>query len=161
MSAQLKRVLDEAYESMEGSEVAEGYMGRHGIQSLGILTVTDDESADAIVRYLAPRIEGKTVVEIGAGIGLLAMHLGFVAKRVFAIEVDPMWSSVFVMELFAKKPKNVSFLMGAADEFAGIVKADVALFCTHSGVAEMARAARLFAPVVIDVYGNLRGEAQR
>jgi hypothetical protein len=49
----------------------------------------------------------------------------------------------------------VSYLFGAADEFAGLLKADVALFCTHSGVALMKAAGRLFAPEVIDVYGEI------
>jgi hypothetical protein len=152
---QMKALLDDAYNAFEGSEALMDYSSRHGIESLGVLTVTDDEQASLVALSIAPQIEGKTVVEIGGGIGLLAMHMGFIAKRVYCIEANPIWSSCFLAALLANKPKNVSYLFGAADEFAGQIKADVAVFCTHSGVASMKAAASLFAPVVIDVYGEL------
>lgn len=104
---------------------------------------------------LTPRIQGKTVIEIGGGIGLLSLHLGLVAKRVFCIEANPMWSWTFAATLLARKPKNVSFLFGAADEFRGIIRADVALFCTHSDVDGMRTIAGSFAPEVIDIYGEM------
>ncbi len=148
-------LLHEAYETMEGSDVARKYSERHGVESASVLTVFDDETAYQVAAYLASRIEGKTVVEIGGGIGLLALHLGVYAKRVFCIEASPMWSSCFIAALYAHKPKNVSFLFGAADEFTGLIKADVALFCTHSGIRGMREAAGQFAPSVIDVYGEL------
>lgn len=151
----LKDMLEGAYEAMEGSEVTLKYSARHGIESAAVLTVHDDETADLIAESLAPRIEGKTVVEIGGGIGLLALHMGFRAKRVYCIEANPVWSAAFVAGLLAAKPKNVSYLFGAADEFAGQIRGDVALFCTHSGVESMRRAALLFAPDVIDVYGEI------
>ena len=119
------------------------------------MTVTEDEMAALITESLAPRIEGKTVIEIGGGIGLLALHMGLIAKRVYCIEANPIWASCFLAALLANKPKNVSYLFGAADEFAGQIKGDVALFCTHSGVEGMKAAASQFAPVVIDVYGEL------
>jgi hypothetical protein len=151
----LPQLLDDAYDVFEGSDVLLDYSKRHGIESLGVLPVTGDEGAGLIADYLAERIEGKTVVEIGGGIGLLAMHMGYIAKRVYCIEANPIWSSCFLAALLANKPKNVSYLFGAADEFAGQIKADVAVFCTHSGVASMKVAGSLFAPVVIDVYGEL------
>jgi len=151
----LKAMLDQAYEAMDGSEMAQEYSTRHGIQSAGVLTVYDDETADAIASHLAPRIVGRTVVEIGGGMGLLSMHMGFIAKRVYCIEANPSWSWAFVGCLYVRKPKNVSYLFGSADEFAGQIKADVAIFCTHSGVDDMRRVAGLFAPVVVDVYGEL------
>lgn len=151
----LNEMLDEAYSAFEGSDALQEYSHRHGIESLGVLTVTEDEHASLIADYLAPRIEGKTVVEIGGGIGLLSLHMGFIAKRVYCIEANPVWASCFLAALIGTKPKNVSYLFGAADEFAGQIKADVAVFCTHSGVESMKAAASLFAPVVIDVYGEL------
>lgn len=151
----LKNTFEAAYEAMEGSEQSQRYSERHGIVSQAVLTVMDDQMADLIASDLAPRIKGKIVIEIGAGIGLLALHMGFIAKRVFCIEANPIWSSAFVACLLTNKPKNVSYLFGAADEFAGHIKGDVALFCTHSGVESMKRAASLFAPVVIDVYGEM------
>lgn len=151
--------LDAIYSLMDGSEVAEAYSDRHGIRSAAILTVTDDETADLIAERLAPRIEGKTVVEIGGGIGLLALHMGMIAKRVYCIEANPMWSWVFATMLHAAKPQNVSYLFGAADEFVNLIRGDVAIFCTHSGVSDMHAIASQFAPVVIDVYGELIRDA--
>jgi SAM-dependent methyltransferase len=151
----LGQLLDAVYESMDGSETLSAYYERHGVRSAGVLTVYDDEKADALARYLAPRIEGRIVVEIGGGIGLLAFHMAQYAKRVFCIEADPNWSSAFVAALLVSKPKNVSYMFGAADEFAGQIRGDVALFCTHSGVASMTEAAKLFAPSVLDVYSEL------
>ena len=151
---ELGQLLTQAYESMDGSDAAEQYADRHGIKSAAILTIYDDEKAALVAEYLAPRIEGKTVVEIGGGIGLLALHLGDYAKHVYCIEASPMWASCFLAALYANKPKNVSYLFGAADEFANFLKVDVALFCTHSDVSGMTAAARLFADTVIDVYGE-------
>jgi predicted RNA methylase len=131
------------------------YAERHNIASAAVLTVTDDETAGLIAEHLAPRIEGKTVVEIGGGIGLLALHMGHIAKRVYCIEANPMWSWVFAGTLLHHKPKNVSFLFGSADEFVGAIKGDVAIFCTHSDVTGIGLVAAQFAPVVIDVYGEL------
>lgn len=151
----LEEMLGASYEAMEGSELAAAYARRHGVCSQAVLTVFDDETAEVVARSLEPRIEGRTVVEIGGGIGLLAFHLGLYARRVFCIEASPVWSSCFLAALYERKPKNVSYLFGAADEFAGLVRGDVALFCTHSGVSAMRATAALFAPTIIDVYGEV------
>jgi len=153
--ASLSALLEDAYTLYEGSDILMEYSQRHNIASAGILTVIDDENADAIAEYLRPRIEGKTVIEIGGGIGLLALHMGFIAKRVYCIEANPIWSSCFIAALLKGKPKNVSFLFGSADEFLGQIKAEVAIFCTHSGVKSMGMIATQFAPLVIDVYGEI------
>jgi hypothetical protein len=148
-------LLDKIYEAMDGNPLVGQFSERHGIESAAVLTVYNDETAGLLAQHIAPRIAGKTVVEIGGGIGLLALHLGLVAKRVYCIEANPMWSWVFAGTLLKHKPKNVSFLFGASSEFAGMIEADVALFCTHSDVAGMTRTAAHFAPEVIDVYGEL------
>lgn len=155
--AELNDMLDRVYNAFEGNEVMVEYDKRHDVASLAVLTVYDDETAATIAAHLAPRIEGRVVVEIGGGIGLLAMHLGDYAKRVYCIEANPMWSWTFAACLLAQKPKNVSFLFGAADEFAGQIRADVALYCTHSDADGMREVGRKFAPVVIDVYGERLG----
>ncbi len=157
--SELSRTLNAIYEALEGSEPSLNYSERHGIASAAILTVLDDETAGLIAERLAPRIEGKTVIEIGGGIGLLALHMGHIAKRVYCIEANPMWSWVFAGSLLKQKPKNVSFLFGAADEFLGTFKGDVAVYCTHSDVRGMGLVAAQFAPIVIDVYGELIREA--
>lgn len=151
----LKETLDVAAEAMSESPVFDAYAERHGVRAAPFLTVVDDETADMIAGHLAPRITGKTVVEIGGGIGLLALHMARCATRVFCIEANPVWASTFVQLLIAEKPRNASFLLGSADEFVGTIRADVAVFCTHSGVDAMKLVAAQFAPVVIDVYGEL------
>lgn len=150
----LSAVLDRYYETADGSPRLEEFHHRHGTESACILTVYDDDFAGQVAEYLAPRIEGKVVVEIGAGIGLLACHLAGYARRVYAIETDPNWTSVFLAMLYAKKPANLTFIFGRAED-APPIAADVALFCTHSGHFAMHRAASLFAPDVIDVYADL------
>lgn len=152
----VKAVLDHYYTEAEGSPMVENYHARHGTKTAGILTVFDDEHAALIVDYLRDRIEGKIVVEVGAGIGLLACHLATVARRVYAIEVDPAWTSTFLACLYAHKPPNLTFIFGRAEDAPPLV-ADVALFCTLSGHEALYRAASRFAPVVIDVYAELAG----
>lgn len=153
-----KELLDEHYNAFEGCEALHEYSQRHNIQSQAVLTIDTDERAAQMAEYLRPQIEGKTVVEIGGGIGLLAMYMGDIAKRVYCIEANPVWSSVFLACLIKSKPKNVSYLFGAADEFLGHIKGDVALFLTHSGVDSMKLIASQFAPIVIDVHGQMIAE---
>jgi predicted RNA methylase len=100
----------------------DAFAERHNIRAAPNLTVTDFETAMLITERLAPRIESRTVVEIGGGIGMLAVAMGAVAKRVYCIEANPFWSMVFSQFLLEKKPLNVSFLCGAADEFVGCIK---------------------------------------
>lgn len=154
-------MLNDILHTMEDSELAEAFALRHGIESAMTLTVTTEDTADDIAAFLADRVRGKTVVEIGGGIGLLAMHVGLIAKRVFVIEASPAWATVYVENLHRFKPKNVTFIFGSAEEMAGIIKADVAFFCTHSAADQMADLARLFAPVVIDVYGEVLAEMEK
>lgn len=142
---------------MEDYLPEQAYDERHQITAAPKLTILDDEYAGLIAASLAPRITDKVVIEIGGGFGLLACHLGLYAKKVFCIEVNPIWSWLFLMTLYTHKPQNVSFLFGAADEFADLIHGDVALFCTHSGVAAMTETAQRFAPTVIDFYGEVIG----
>lgn len=157
--SEISEMVGRVYNEMEGSEALQRYCERHGVNSAGVLTVLDDNHAMLIAERLRPQIEGKTVVEIGGGIGLLACHLGHIAKRVYCIEASPIWSWIFAGVLLEQKPRNVSYLFGSADEFLGAIRGDVALFCTHSDVKGMGLVAAQFAPVVIDVYGDLIKEA--
>lgn len=149
-----EKMIDVLYETFDGSPLVEKYHTEHGTESQLILTNYDDERCGLIADFLQPRTEGKTVVEIGAGIGLLACHVALNAKRIYAIEVDPSWASTFVACLYKHKPPNLTFIFGKAEECPPIV-ADVAFFCTHSGRDSMRRAAERFAPVVIDVYAEI------
>lgn len=160
MTDTMGAMIEHYYESMDGSEVLEDYHRRHGTESACILTVYDDEIATEISEYLRPRIEGKVVVEIGAGIGLLACHMAGIARKVYAIEVDPAWTSCFIAALYRKKPTNLTFIFGRAED-APPIAADVAVFCTHSGHFAMHRAASLFAPEVIDVYSEIIPASKR
>lgn len=150
-----ERLLSEIYDNIAGSETMASFLERHNIRSAPILTVRDDETAALITEHLAPRIEGKTVVEIGGGIGLLSLHMASVAKRVYCIEANPWWSFTFLQLLIEKKPKNMSLLFGAADEFVGCIKADIAVICAHSDVEGLKLIGQQFAPAVVDVYGEL------
>jgi predicted RNA methylase len=154
----LQKMFGEVYNAFEGSETMADYTERHNVNAAAVLTVIDDETAHLITERIADRIAGKTVVEIGGGIGLLSLHMGQIAKRVYCIEANPMWSWTFATVLLKQKPKNVSFLFGSADEFLGVVKADVAVYCTHSDVHGMGLVAAQFAPVVIDFYSELIAE---
>ena len=147
--------LEELQDVLDIHPLTDKYYARHGIESASILTVYDDERAALLAERLRDRIQGKIVVEIGAGLGLLACHMAEHAKRVFAIEANPAWTHAYLMFLYHKKPKNVSFLFGSADEFRGDIRADVAIFCTHSDQAGMRTAGLLFSPEVIDVYGEI------
>lgn len=151
----MQQMTSAIYNALEGSDASMAYSDRHGINAQAVLTVTDDETAGLIAEHLASRIEGKTVVEIGGGVGLLALHMGQYAKRVYCIEANPAWSWAFTVALLNQKPRNVSFLFGAADEFLGCIRGDVAIYCTHSDVKGMGLVAAQFAPTVIDVYSEI------
>jgi hypothetical protein len=151
--SELDRMVSGACGSWEQSFTA--FADRHDIRSAPFLTVTDCETAALIAEHLAPRIQDKTVVEIGGGTGLLALAMGMLARRVYCIEANPLWAVTFTRLLLEKKPRNVSYLFGAAAEFVGAIRADVAVVCTHSDVAGLQRIGRQFAPEVIDVWGEL------
>lgn len=150
----LKQTLEQFYDAADGNPLIENYHLRHSTESAMILTNYDDERASYIADYLRERTEGKLVVEIGAGIGLLACHVALNARKVYAIEVDPAWTSAFLGYLYHYKPANLTFIFGRAED-APPICADVAFFCTHSGRESMYRAATKFAPEVIDVYAEL------
>lgn len=151
----LQRMLSDIYNQFEGSQMMADYTERHNIKSAAVLTVIDDETAAALAEHLEPRITGKTVVEIGGGIGLLSLHMARVAKRVYCFEANALWAWTFAKVLLEHKPKNVSYIFGAADEFVGTIKTDVAVIATHSDIAGMKLIGQQFAPVAIDVYGEI------
>lgn len=151
----IRNVLERFYSEMDGSEEVMRYSRRHGIDSLAVLTMYDDERASLVARHLADRVRGKVVVEIGGAFGLLALHLSDFAKRIFVIEANPVWTSVYVAFLHRHKPKNVTFIFGSADEVKDHIRGDIGIFCTHSDARGMMRMAQLFAPEVVDVYGDL------
>ena len=112
--ADAEQAMDAATSGILSSEVLRRYDERHGIETAPKLIVMNDQTTHALVAILHDRIVGRTVVEVGAGIGLLTLHMGTVARRVFAIEASPVWSSAFIATLMAGKPRNVSFICGDA-----------------------------------------------
>lgn len=133
-------------------EVSQDYAARHGIQSKAYPMIDTDAKAADVVRRIEQHITGKTVVELGGGCGLLALHMGGIAKRVYCIEANPLWAREFTERLLKDKPANVSYLFGAADEFTDTIKGGVAVFSTNSAIHPMRWIAMKFAPVVIDVW---------
>jgi predicted RNA methylase len=147
--AAAERNIEMVYATNNGSDLVMDYMERSGVNSLCILTVDSYRDALAEIERLWPRIKDKTVVEIGAGVGMLAVQMAKFAKRVYAIESDPAWAWVFTDALYAIKPPNLTYIFGRAQEMVGILKADVAVIYTNSDVGGMAKLASEFAPVVI------------
>lgn len=150
--------LDMLYEALAENPMAQEYHERHDIRSACILTVYDDETAHLIAERLGERFRGKTLIEIGGGIGLLGCHLAPYLKHLYVIEADPGWTWAFLGCMYAKKPPNLTFIFGKAEEVVGAIKGDAAFFCTHSAAGHLRRLGEQFAPEVIDVYGEIVGK---
>ena len=142
-------LIDMAYDALEGAEDLIKYHRAHGTPSLLVLTQYSPEIAQNMARLLEKEILGKVVIEIGAGVGFLAIELARKAKQVFAIEVDPAWSWVFTHSLYAHKPPNLTWIFGKAETMVGHIHGDIAVVVTHSGIEELQDVALQFAPVVL------------
>lgn len=141
--------VERIYNELEGEELVWLYDQRHGIASAKILTVPSPVSA---IEFLAPfrlELSGKTVVEIGAGIGWLSLIAARYCKEIFAFEADPAWSWVFSRRLYAIKPPNLTWIFGNAESMVGKLQADIALVWTRSDINGMLALGRQFAPHVI------------
>jgi hypothetical protein len=57
--------------------------------------------------------------------------------------------------MIEKKLRNLTYVLGAADEVVGCIRGDVAVVCTHSDFRNLKLVAQQFAPQVIDVYGEI------
>lgn len=144
-----ERLIEKVYNELDGSEDVETYHQRHDTASLCILTQCREEEAAATVASFASAIRGKRVVEVGAGVGLLALEMARIAASVVAIESDPAWSWVFTQALYRRKPPNLTWIFGTAESVADWVRADVAIICTRSGREEMRAVAKRMAKRVI------------
>lgn len=152
----LGQAIDMVYESGHGMPLAEEsqhYLYRHDCRSLGILTVYDKRIAKRTAKRLRPRTYGKVVVEVGAGVGLLALEIAKEAKHVYAIEVDPAWSWAFTQYLYREKPANLTWIFGMAEDVAEWLRADVAVMVTRSGRQAMRAVAERMAPLVVELDG--------
>lgn len=150
----LGQAIEHVYGILEGGEDVNAYHFRHQIEALLILTILDKRTAKREAARLRERIHGRTVVEIGAGVGLAACEMARYAKRVYAIEADPAWTWVFTRELYRSKPPNLTWIFGTAESVQDFIKADIAVMFTRSGTEQMARAALRMAPSVLHVYSE-------
>ncbi len=131
-----------------GAEDQVAYDERVGVRSKKYLTVMRPSHATWIVDRVKEHIADKVVVEIGAGIGVLATALAAHARHVYAIEADPMWSFVFARHLYTSKPTNLTYILDAAENMIDMLKADVAICVTGSDEVELRALCERFAPVV-------------
>jgi hypothetical protein len=133
------------------------YDERMGLKSKKYLTMMRPSDAKWILDKVRDRITGKTVVEIGAGIGVLAVALAAHASRVYAIEADPMWSFVFSRYLYQAKPTNLTFILDRAENLVDVIKADVAICVTGSAEDQLRELCSRFAPEVIMPWQDWNG----
>lgn len=149
MNEHTEDLIDVVYNALEGCEDLMKYHAAHGTPSLLILTQHSPVVAKASAELLAPWIDGKRVIEIGAGVGFLAIEMAKRAKSVVAIECDPAWSWVFTRSLYLHKPKNLTWIFGSADNMVGSIRGDVAVIFTNSGIKEMGELGKRFCPQVV------------
>lgn len=139
------------------SAAEERYDAAHGVHSKHWLTILRPEDAAWIVERLGERIAGKTVVEIGAGIGVLAVEMAKVAKRVFAIESDPKWGVVFACHMYRNKPTNLTWILDSAERVVDLIRGDIAVVVTGSDDVNLRALAARFAPDVAMPWQDWNG----
>lgn len=139
--------IEHIYERLDWLPEMRDFVERSGIASLGVLTILNQHDAKETVLKFWASIAGKRVVEIGCGVGYLALEMAKVAKSVVAIENDPAFTWLFAKFLYANRPANLSWVFGRAGEVQ--LSADVAVICSRSGLAEMIAEARRLAPVIV------------
>lgn len=144
--------INAIYEDLDGYAAAEKFHAKHMTPSCEVITISDRQQVKNILSQIKKDIEGKIIVEIGAGVGLLALGMATIAKEVYAIESDPAWSWAFTKILYGIKQPNLTFIFGKAETMIGKLKVDVAIIVTRSGHAELQSIGRQLANKVIDVY---------
>lgn len=135
--------------TIEGAADRNAYDERAGVRSKHYLTILDPRDTDWIVARVRDRIAGRVVVEIGAGVGVLACEIARYARRVFAIEADLGWTWTFARHLYQIKPANLTFIADSADNLVDVLRADVAIVVTGSDEDNLRALAGRFAPEVI------------
>ena len=145
----IEHMIDMAYNALEGSEDLMKYHDKHGTPSFLILTQFSPQIAIQTARLLLPDIKDKRVIEIGAGVGFLAIEMAKIAKSVIAIEVDPAWSWIFTHSLYRHKPPNLTWIFGDAGQMTDYIKGDIVVIMTRSGIKKMTEIGYKMAPKVI------------
>lgn len=130
------------------SQTEADYDRLHGIQSKHWLTIIRPEDATWIIERLGDRIVDKVVVEIGAGIGVLAVAMAKKARHVYAIEASPSWGVVFARHMFREKPTNLTWILDRAENLTHLIRADIAIVVTGSDADGLRELAARFAPDV-------------
>lgn len=130
---------------------------RTGTRSKHYLTMLSREDTDWIIVHLRDRIRGKDVLEIGAGVGVLACELAKHARRVFAVEADPGWNWAFARHLYRHKPDNLTWIFDRAQALIGLIHVDVAVVVTGSDSENLRVLATHFAPEVILPWQDWNG----
>ncbi len=146
---ELSNCLNAIYNDLEGYEAMEDFHRKHMTPSMGVITVFEKERVIKMLKKLTPDIYDKVVIEIGAGVGLLALGMENIAREVYAIEVDPAWSWAFTKILYELKQPNLTFIFGKAETMIDKLHGDVAVIVTNSGIEEMRSLGYQFAPKVI------------
>lgn len=120
----------------------------HDIRSKHYITVVRPDDATWIIEKIRDRITGRVVVEIGAGVGVLAAEMAKIARHVYAIEIDPAWTYLYTRYVYKAKRPNLTWIMDRAENLVGIIKADVAIVVTGSDEEALRALAGRFASEV-------------
>lgn len=141
--------LAEMYSGEARVDERRAYYGRAGVKAAHVATLVSPKNTVWMMERLRERILGKVVVEIGAGLGFLAIEMAKVAKRVFAVEADPYWTGEFSRTLYQTRPLNLMWIFDTAENVleAGVgrvMKADVAVVVTGSDKDGLRAVARRF-----------------
>ena len=86
-------------------------------RSTHILTVTKPVNAVKAAIRLRRHVKGRTVLEVGAGVGLLASELSKYTKLTVAVELDPLWAYgyyKYVYPTVLREKRPLLFLVGDA-----------------------------------------------
>ena len=86
-------------------------------KSMHILTVLDFNDAKREVSGFKEYIRGRRVVELGAGVGLLAYEMSKYASLVVAVEFDPAWARIYLKHVYPRvlaKKLPLFFIVGDA-----------------------------------------------
>jgi protein-L-isoaspartate O-methyltransferase len=132
------------------------YQERVGVKAAHIATIVSDKNATWMMAKMLPRIAGKVVVEIGAGLGVLAVEMARHAFRVFAIDSDPQFTASFANALYLTRPPNLTWIFDTAEGviesgLAAAMKADVAVVVTGSDEVGLCKLAQAFVREPSDV----------
>ena len=108
-----------------------------------ILTFTDWRDASRVAGKLKDLVEGRKVIEVGAGVGLLAAELGKYADLVLAVELDPLWAYGYfryVYPVVLREKRPVLYMVGDAFIMGEIgARFDVGIYAGKSKAGEFTR----------------------